>query len=69
MNEYDSGSSARPRKRNAHRSLDDRIQYLLGAEEQLLQSIFSHASLPKVLNEICSALNFQIGNVVSLTTG
>jgi hypothetical protein len=68
MNEYDSGSGARSQKRDAHRSLDDKIQYLLRAEEQLLQSISSQASLPKVLNEICSALDFQIGNVVSLVT-
>jgi hypothetical protein len=68
MNEYDLGSGARSEKRNAHRSSDDKIQYLLQAEEQLLQSISSHASLPKVLNEICSALDFQIGNVVSLIT-
>jgi hypothetical protein len=68
MNEHDSGSGTAPQKRNAHRSLDDKIQYLLRAEEQLLQAISSHASLPKVLNEICSALDFQIGNVVSLIT-
>jgi len=68
MNEYDLGSGAKPEKRNAHRSSDDKIQYLLRAEEQLLQSISSHVSLPKVLNEICSALDFQIGNVVSLIT-
>ena len=66
MNEYDSGSGATPQRRNPHRSLDDKIQYLLRAEEQLLQSISSHAPLAKVLNEICSALDFQIGNVVSL---
>jgi hypothetical protein len=66
MNEYDSGSSAGPQKRNTHGSHDDEIQYLFRAEEQLLQSISSHAPLPKVLNEICSALDFQIGNVVSL---
>ena len=68
MNEYDSGSGARPQKRNGHRSLDDKVQYLLGAEEQLLQSISSRASLPKVLNKICSALDFQIGSVISLIT-
>jgi hypothetical protein len=68
MNEYDFGSGATPQKRDAHRSLDGKTQYLLRAEEQLLQSISSHASLPKVLNEICSALDFQIGNVVSLIT-
>ncbi len=68
MNEYDFGAGARSQKRNALGGLDDKIQYLLRTEEQLLQSISSHASLPKVLNEICSALDFQIGNVVSLIT-
>ena len=68
MNEYDSGSGGTPQKRNAHRSLDGKTQYLLSAEEQLLQSISSRAPLPKVLNEICSALDFQIGKMVSLIT-
>ena len=68
MNEYDSGPGARPQKRHARRSLDDKVQYLLRTEEQLLQSISSRASLPKLLNEICSALDFQIGNVISLIT-
>jgi hypothetical protein len=66
MNEYDSGSRDRPKKRNAHRQLDENIQYLLGAEEQLLQSISARAPLPEVLNGICSALDCQIGNMVSL---
>jgi len=68
MNEYDFGSGARPQRRDTHRSLDDKTQHLLRAEGQLLQSISSNASLPKVLNEICSALDFEIGNVVSLVT-
>jgi hypothetical protein len=62
------GSAGKLRKHNANRDSGDRIQYLLRAEEQLLQSISTHASLPKVLNEICSALDLQIGNVVSLTS-
>jgi len=45
---------------------DDKIEYLLSAEEQLLQSISIRGPLPKVLNRICSALDCQIGNVVSL---
>ena len=61
----------RPRDRGMtgappHRNLDDKIQYLLSAEGQLLQSISARAPLPKILNEICSALDSQIGNVVSL---
>ncbi len=66
MNKYDFGAGATPQKRNAQGGLDDKIQYSLRAEEKLLQSISAHAPLPKVLNEICSALDFQIGNVVSL---
>jgi len=45
---------------------DDKIQYLLSAEERLLQSVSTGAPLPEVLNEICNALDCQIGNVVSL---
>jgi hypothetical protein len=44
---------------------DDKIQYLLSAEEHLLQSISTGAPLPEVLNGICSALDCQIGEVVS----
>ena len=66
MNEYDSGSGDRPQKHTLHRNLEDKIQYLLGAEEQLLQSISARAPLPEVLNGICSALDRQVGNVISL---
>jgi hypothetical protein len=66
MDKYDSGSRDRPQKCKAHRNFDDKIQYLLSAEEQLLQSISTDAPLPEVLNGICSALDCQIGNVVSL---
>jgi len=48
------------------RHSEDRIQYLLTAEEQILQLISTGAPLPGVLNGICSALDFQIGNIVSL---
>jgi GAF domain-containing protein len=36
------------------------------AEEQLLQSIPARAPLLEVLDRICSAINSQIGNMVSL---
>jgi hypothetical protein len=48
------------------RNPDDKIQYLLSVEEQPRQSISARAPLPEALNEICSALDSQIGNVVSL---
>jgi len=66
MDNPDFGSRDTTQKRKAHRSFDGKIQYLLSAEEQLLQSISSRAPLPEILNGICDALDCQIGNVVSL---
>jgi hypothetical protein len=66
MNGHDFGSHDESQKHKAHRNFDDKIHYLLGAEEQLLQSISARAPLPEILNGICSALDCQIGNVVSL---
>jgi hypothetical protein len=66
MNKYNLGSRGRPQQRKAHRNDGERIKYLLSAEEQLLRSISARAPLPEVLNGICSALDCQIGNVVSL---
>src|SRR5271169_5071157 len=65
MNEYDSGGRGR-QKRKEQDSSDDKTPYILRSEEQLMQSITNRAPLPKILNEICGALDFQIGNVVSL---
>ena len=45
---------------------EGRVRYLLEAEEQILRSIALRAPLPKILNEICTALDCQIGNMVSL---
>jgi hypothetical protein len=42
------------------------IQYLLKAEEQLLQSISARVPLADVLHKICDALNSEIGNMISL---
>jgi len=44
----------------------EEIQCFLAAEERILQSISTRAPLPQILNEICSALDLQIGNVVSV---
>ena len=66
MNKFDSGSRERAQARRVRRNFDDKIEYLLSTEEQLLQSISIHGPLPEVLNRICSALDCQIGNVVSL---
>jgi hypothetical protein len=45
---------------------ENRIQYLLKAEEQILQSISARAPISKILNDICHALDCEIGNMVSL---
>jgi len=66
MNKFDSGTRERAQAPKVGRNFDDKIEYLLNTEEQLLQSISIHGPLPEVLNRICSALDCQIGNVVSL---
>ena len=43
-----------------------RSRFLLRAERQILRAISVRAPLPELLNRICSALDCQIGNVVSL---
>ena len=66
MKQYDFGSRHRPQKPKTHLNHDEKTQYLLSAEEQLLQSISARAPLAQVLNKICSVLDCDIGNVVSL---
>jgi hypothetical protein len=66
MNKFGSGSPEGPQARKVGRNFDDKIEYLLSAEEGLLQSISIRGPLPDVLNRICSALDCQIGSVVSL---
>ena len=66
MDKYDSGSRDRSQILRLRRSSDDKIQYLMRAEEQLLQSIPARTPLLEVLDRICSAINSQIGNMVSL---
>ncbi|MGA2097682.1 MAG: hypothetical protein ABSH39_15385, partial [Candidatus Acidiferrum sp.] len=45
---------------------EGRIHYMLEAEDKILRSISARVPLPKILNEICTALDCQIGNMVSL---
>jgi hypothetical protein len=45
---------------------EGRIQYLLNSEPQILQSISARKPVPQILNEICSALDGEIANTVSL---
>ena len=66
MDKYGFGSRDRSQKHKTQCNFDNKIQYLLKTEEQLLQQISSRAPVPGVLNGICIALDCQIGNVVSL---
>jgi hypothetical protein len=66
MNENNVRSRGKSQRPDASHRIDGRIQYALNSEEHLLQSISSRLPLPRILNEICSVLDRQIGNVVSL---
>jgi len=60
MDKYDSPSRDRSQILRLRRSSDDKIQYLLRAEEQLLQSIPARTPLLEVLDRICNDINSQI---------
>jgi hypothetical protein len=47
------------------RSSEDKVQYLLDAEERILRSIALRVPVREILNGICTALDSQIGNMVS----
>jgi hypothetical protein len=49
-----------------YRQESDSVQTLLAAEGQLLEMISAGAPLPEVLDKVCTALDLQLGNVVSL---
>jgi GAF domain-containing protein len=55
-------------ERQARRGYGGGVWFLLRGEEQILQLVTARVPLPEVLNRICSALDCEIGNVVSLVT-
>ena len=62
-------STRAPQKRRippAKRHAEGRNQHPLGTEKQILRSISARVETSVILNEICRALDFQIGGVVSL---
>jgi hypothetical protein len=65
MVKYDLRLRHRPREGQPHPKSPEGIKVSLRNEERLLQSISARAPIPEVLNKICSALNYQIGNVIS----
>jgi hypothetical protein len=68
MNKYDFGSRGKHQQRIRSRRADDDSRGVLRQEDQILERIFTRAPLPGVLNGICSALDCQIGGVVSLVS-
>jgi hypothetical protein len=66
MNEPEFRSLARWQVSVPPRYSENRIQYLLKAEEGILQSISARAPISKILNDICHALDCEIGNIISL---
>ena len=52
----------------AHRHSGDSTQYLLKTEQQILQLISARAPIAKILNQICCALDCEIGNMVSVVS-
>ena len=49
-----------------YRQESDNVSTLLAGEGQLLEMISAGAPLPEVLDRVCTVLDLQVGNVVSL---
>jgi hypothetical protein len=66
MRKYEFGSRGGLQRPMPYRQSKGTLQDFLKAEEHILRGISTRAPLPRVLNGISSALDCQIGNVVSL---
>jgi hypothetical protein len=66
MNESEFRSLAKWQVSVPSRYSENRIQYLLETEEQILRSISARVPISRILNDICDALDCEIGNMVSL---
>jgi hypothetical protein len=68
MNKSGYGSNDGPQDGGSPSHSADRAQYVLKAEQRILQLISARAPIAKILNEICYALDCQIGNMVSVVS-
>ena len=68
MAERRSGRRDRQQPSRARFGTGDGIQFLKIAEREIQRSIFAQVPVPELLNRICSALDCEIGNVVSLVS-
>jgi hypothetical protein len=66
MNKKSSHSHARSPAYMARCHSGDELEYLLSGEEQILQAISARVPVSDILNEICRALDCEIGNMISL---
>jgi hypothetical protein len=66
MNRNNSRARSTFRANNLRADPPDEVHHLLRFEKEILQSISAGNLLADVLNQICSALDCQIGNVVSV---
>jgi len=66
MNKSSYGSNDGSQGSGGRGHSEDITQYLLKTEQQILQLISARAPIAKILNEICYALDCQIGNMVSV---
>lgn len=55
----------KPRVARVKPRVEGQIQFLRKAEEQILRSVSARVETAVILDEICRALDFQIGGVVS----
>jgi hypothetical protein len=65
MDNHESRRKLAPRELWPYQHCDDSRRELVG-EEHILELISLGASLPGILNRLCTAIDVQIGNVVSL---
>jgi hypothetical protein len=68
MNKSGYGSNDGSQEGGAHHHFGDSAQFLLKTERQILLLISARAPIAKILNEICYALDCQIGNMVSVVS-
>jgi hypothetical protein len=66
MDESNFGVHSKSKDSTVRSDCEAKVQFSSSVEEQFLQSISTQAPLPKILNEICIALDCHIGSVVSL---
>jgi hypothetical protein len=66
MDKHSSDRRVPPQECRAHTKSSESVQFLLRSEEEIIRSISARAPLPDLLDRICSALDLQIGSVISL---